>query len=142
MKKLLILLVLFTSCKTKQSTVIHKTDSIIVTKVIKVTPSRLNELVIQNVCDSLGNLKIINYTNTSDKVQTTLKTVKNTLILEVNIDSLKQEWIKERKTSILKEKIVVEKKYIPKFVYYIIIYSILATLFIFRKPLLRLIKPI
>ena len=135
---LVVLSAMLTSCKSKHtSTTVTKTDTIKVTKVIKVTLSSLNELVIEDICDSLGQLKPINYTNTQGSVKTTLKTIHNTLYLEVDVDSIKEVAIKEYKSSVTdKNKIVtIEKKYIPKWVWYCLIYSILASLWIFRKPL-------
>ena len=66
MKKLIIILTLIlVGCKAKHTTTtITKTDTIQTTKVIKVHPKTLNELIIENVCDSLGELKLINYSNT------------------------------------------------------------------------------
>ena len=142
---LVILSVLLTSCKAKKiTTTEYKTDTIKITKIIKVTPKSLNELVIESLCDSLGNLKPINYTNTQGKVKTIIKTVNNTLYVEVDTDSIREIAVKEYKSSITDKVQVTEitKKYIPKWVWYVLIYSILASVWIFRKPLLKLIKPI
>ena len=143
MKKLLIILLLFASCKSKHTTTtITKTDTITKNSIIKIHPKQLNEIVIEEICDSLGNLRPIFYTSTSGKVRTTLKSDKNALKLGVNIDSLKQQWVKEYRSKTNTKEVVkvVTKKYIPKWVWYNLIYSILATLWIFRKPLIRIIK--
>lgn len=133
---------LLAGCKTKHTTTtITKKDTVKIDRIVKIHPKQLNEIVIEDICDSLGTLKIINYTNTTGKVKTTLKSDKNTLKLQVNIDSLKQEWVKEyeSKNFTQKETKVITEKYIPKFFWYNLIYSILATLYIFRKPLLKLL---
>lgn len=145
MKKLIVVLLLFVGCKSNIKTVeTTKVDTVRVSKVIKIDKPQLNELIIENVCDSLGNLKIINYTSNSGKLKTSLKSDKNTLKLEVNLDSIKQVWEKEYKSSILdvKEKETIIKKVIPKWVWYSILINILLLVWIFRKPLLRLINPI
>ena len=140
----IIIMILFSlfSCRTKSTTTtVTKTDTILKTKVIKITNPQLNERVIESVCDSLGNLIPISYVNSSNKVKTSLKSDKNTLKLEVNIDSLKQEWMKEYKSkeNIKEVERIVEVKHIPKWAWYVLIYAILLTAWTFRKPLLKLI---
>ena len=140
----IIIMILFSlfSCRTKSTTTtVTKTDTILKTKVIKITNPQLNERVIESVCDSLGNLIPISYVNSSNKVKTSLKSDKNTLKLEVNIDSLRQEWIKEYKSkeNIKEVERIVEVKHIPKWAWYVLIYAILLTAWTFRKPLLKLI---
>ena len=143
--KILFLFLFLVGCKTKHTTTtITQKDTIRLNKVVKIHPKQLNELVIENICDRLGNLKIINYTNTTGKVKTTLKSDNNSLKLEVDIDSLKQQWVKEYQSKeYTKEEVkVITERYIPKWVWYNLIYSILATIWIFRKPLLKLITKI
>ena len=146
LKILFLFLFLFlVGCKTKHTTTtITQKDTIRLNKVVKIHPKQLNELVIENICDSLGNLKIINYTNTTGKVKTTLKSDNNSLKLEVDIDSLKQQWVKEYQSKeYTKEEVkVITERYIPKWMWYSLIYSILTTIWIFRKPLLKLITKI
>lgn len=129
------------SCKSKKEIIeIHTTDTIYKKEVIKIDKPQLNSILIENVCDSLGNLKIINYTSTSKNVKTTLKSDKNNIKLEVNIDSIISSEIEKYKSSIktIKTDEISEVK--NPLNLKLLIYSILTTIWIFRKPLLKLIK--
>ena len=143
MKKVVIIILiilissLFYSCKSKKTTTeIYKTDTIYKSEIIKITPARLNSLLIESVCDSLGKLKPFNYTFGTGNDKVSLKTINNTISLEVNYDSIKQSAINEykSKTDINKKEII--KPYIPKWVWYSIILNVLFILWTFRKPLL------
>jgi len=136
------LFILF-GCKAKRVThTIYKTDTIKEHSVLKIQTPQLNSIRIDEVCDSLGNLKPITHTFNSGKVKTVFKTVDNTIYLEQNIDSIIDSEINKYKSSITKEKEVLIKYKTPKWAWYSLIFSILATVWIFRKPLLRIIKPI
>lgn len=140
---LILLLLFFYSCGTKK--VIKETtkiDTIYKSEVIKITPPQLNGIKIESVCDSLGRLKTFNYTFSNGKVKTVLKTIKDTLYLETNIDSIVDSKLKEYKSSYENNKEVIKVPYIPKWVWYSLIFNILLLMWIFRKPLIRLIKPI
>lgn len=139
----ILLLTIAFGCKAKVvSTEVHTTDTIYKSEIIKIDKPQLNEIFIETICDSLGNVLPIYYTNTSNNVKTTLKSYQSGLKLEVNVDSIVNSRLSEYKSSLVKEKEVLVKYKIPKWVWYNLIYSVLATLFIFRKPLLMLIKPI
>ena len=109
MRILLIILLAFLliGCKTKKNTVeTHSTDTIRIEKIIKITPAQLNSLTIDNPCDSLGNLKPFSYSFVSGNNETTVKTLKNTIFIEQNLDSIKQVWEKEnQKSSFTSEKL-------------------------------------
>jgi len=142
---LLFLTYFLTSCKTQTKVVeITKIDTIYKKEIIKIDRPQLNSIIIENICDSLTGLKLINYTNTSNNVQTTLKSVNNSLIFEVNTDSIVNSKIELFKSTYKGESIkeTIRVKYIPKWVYYNLIISILAIGYIFRKPIFRLINPI
>jgi hypothetical protein len=97
---IILLAFLLIGCKTKKNTVeTHSTDTIRIEKIIKITPAQLNSLTIDSPCDSLGNLKPFSYSFGSDKNKTTVKTLKNTIYIEQNLDSLKSVWEKENKKS-------------------------------------------
>lgn len=134
---------IFYGCRAKKEYV-HTTsvDTLKVTKIIKVMPRQLNSIVIDEVCDSLGNLKPFKYTFGTGKNKTVLKAVNNTLYLEQNLDSIKQVWEKEFKSSATTEKERVEIPVTPKWAWKVLIYAILCTIWIFKKPLLKLIKPL
>ena len=104
MKKLIIIILiasLFLSCKSKKVvSEIIKTDTIYKSEIIKITPTQLNSIKIESICDSLGSLKQFNYTFSSGKVKTVLKTIKDTLYLESNVDSIIESKVKEYETII------------------------------------------
>ena len=146
MKKIIIIILIscaFYGCKSAKVTKVStKTDTIYKSEVLKITPPQLNSIKIESVCDSLGNLKPFNYTFTSNKVKTVLKSVKDTLYLTYNIDSIVDSRVEEFKSSI-KDTSVEEIKYIKRpFNLYSIFLNIILALFIFRKPIARLILPV
>jgi hypothetical protein len=97
---IILLAFLLIGCKAKIKTVeTHSTDTVRVEKIIKITPSQINNLTIDTPCDSLGNLKPFNYTFGSDKNKTTVKTLNNTIYIEQNLDSIKSIWEKEQNKS-------------------------------------------
>ena len=109
MRILLIILLAFLliGCKTKKNMVeTHSTDTIRIEKIIKITPEQLNSLTIDSPCDSLGNLKPFSYSFGNENNKTTVKTLKNTIYIEQNLDSLKSVWEKEnQKSSFISEKV-------------------------------------
>ena len=144
-KTLLILCVILslTSCRTKKETsTTFVKDTIYTSKVITIDNPQLTEIFIDNVCDSLGRLKVINYTSNSNSTKTILKSDKNTLKLSINIDSIISSEIEKYKGSIKTEKEVIIKEVKRPLNLWVLLYSILATLWILRKPLLKLILPL
>jgi len=142
---LFLLIIILSGCRTKYKTIeTTKTDTLRVEKIVKINVPQIQTVTIESPCDSLGNLKPINYTNTSGKVKTTLKSIKNNLVMEVNIDSivdsLEKEYKSKTKTVIQKEKVIKYKN--RSWAWYSLIFNLLALGWIFRKPLIRLIKPI
>jgi len=132
---------LFTSCKVRKEIIeTHSTDTIYKNSIIKIDKPQLNTIKIENVCDSLGRLKMINYTSTSNNAKTTLKTVDNSLILEVNIDSIVNSKVNEYKSSLKTEKQVIIKEVKRPLNLWVLLYAITATLWIIRHPLMKLIK--
>ena len=133
---LIILALLLISCKTKYITSVEtKTDTITTVKVIKIDKPQLNEIIIENICDSLGQLKRINYISRGNNTKTSLKSSKNSLILSVNIDSIVNSELETYKSSLKTEfkETIVEKRYIPKWVWYNLAISILLIGWIFRR---------
>ena len=148
MKKVIVIILvllissLFYSCKSRKTvTEITKTDTIYKSEIIRVTPAQLNTIKIESVCDSLGRLKSFNYTFTNGTIKTVLKTIKDTLYLESNVDSIVNSKVNEYKSSITKDKQVIIKEVKRPLNWYLLIYSLIASIWIFRKPLIRLIKP-
>jgi uncharacterized protein YcfL len=146
MRKIIIIILiswLFISCKSKKSYVeTHSTDTIYKSSVIEIQKPQLNSLVIENICDSLSVLKPFNYTFISNNVKGTLKSVNNMLKLDVNIDSIVNSKVNEYKSSIKTEKEVIIKEVKRPFNLYSILLNVIFGLWIFKKPLIRLIKPI
>jgi hypothetical protein len=148
MKRLLFFLLIISlfSCKTKKIYLTEsKTDTVRIEKVVKFTPSQLNELVISEPCDSLGQLKSFSYTLGSGNDKLIVKTIDNKIYIEQNLDSIKQIWEKELiKSKEISEKIV-EIPTIPSYIYKIIITSLILNfilvIFTFRKriPFLNLL---
>ena len=142
MKKLIIILIIFSSCgTTKEITKEVKRDSTRVHIKRVVTPQLLNTITFEEVCDSVGNLNIIGYKYVQGKTKTILRTVNNTITLEVDTDSIVNEKIKEFKSTYQsKDKVVIKYK-TPSWVYKSLILNLLLLAFIFRKfiPLLKMI---
>ena len=138
---LIMIFLLFTSCKVRKEIIeTHSTDTIYKNSIIKIDKPQLNTIKIENVCDSLGRLKMINYTSTSNNAKTTLKTVDNSLILEVNIDSIVNSKVNEYKSSLKTEKQVIIKEVKRPLNLWVLLYAIATTLWIIRRPLMKLIK--
>ena len=136
MKKLFIILLLFYGCKAKHTTTtVTKTDTIFKEKIVTITEPVFNDVIIKEPCDSLGNLKPINYTTSSGKVKVVLKSVRDTLYLTTNVDSIVDSRVNEFKSSYKTEKEVITKTKTPKWAWYSLIINVLLLLWIFRKVL-------
>lgn len=134
------------SCKSKKVYVeTHSTDTIYKSEVIKITPSRLNKLVIDSPCDSLGNLNQFNYTLGTGNDKLTVKTINNTIYVEQNLDSIKESAIKEYKNSVKISETLVEIEVIPGWIWKYLVISLglnlIFTLYLFRKkiPILNML---
>ena len=138
----LFILLLLVGCKAKHTTTtVTKTDTIYKEKIVKITEPIINEVIIEQPCDSLGNLKPINYTTNAGKVKVVLKSIRDTLYLTTNVDSIVDSRIKDYKSSYKAEKIeIVKVKYKnKKIMWYSLLLNLLLLGWIFRKPLLKLI---
>jgi len=146
MKKIIIIILismLFISCKTKKSYVeTHSTDTIYKSSIIEIQKPQLNSLIIENICDSLSIVKPFNYTFVSNNVKGTLKSEHNTLKLEVNVDSIVNSKVNEYKSSVKTKKELIIKEVKRPFNFYSILLNVIFGLWIFRKPLIKLIKPL
>lgn len=140
---LILMLFLFIGCRTKKEIIeTHSTDTIYKSEVITIEKPQLSEIIFDNPCDSLGILKPIFYTYTTDNVKATLKSIDNSLKLEINLDSIKESAIKDYKSSVKEEKKETPAPYIPNWIKKILGISLLlnfiAGVWIFRKPLLKI----
>lgn len=142
---IIVILILVAGCKSKKVvSTSEKSDTIIKNKVVTITPSQLNELVIDNPCDSLGNLKPFYYKTSSGKVNTIIKSKNDTIYVQQNIDSLKQVWEKEFISSYKaeKEQIIEEVEVWPWWLKSVLWYTFCLTLFVvirFRKTIFQVV---
>jgi len=134
---------LMLGCKAKIASIeTHTTDTIYRNEIVKIDKPQLNTIFIDNICDSLGVLKPIYYTSTSNNVRTTLKSDNNTLRLEVNVDSIVNSKVNEYKSSLKTKETVLIKYKNKKIMWYSLGLNLLLLGWNLRKPLFRLIKPI
>lgn len=139
---IIILLILIFGCKTKNTiTTVTSKDSVRVEKILTITLSSLDEIVIEEPCDSLGHLKPFKYSTTSGKVKTTLQAKGDTLYLTKNVDSIVDLRIKEYKLTLTdkKERIVITKRYIPKWCWYSLGLNSLLLIWTFKRILIKFI---
>jgi len=133
-----VLLLLLLSCKSKKEVIETKTsDTIYQREILKITPKQLNRIVVDDICDSI---RPFYYTLKIGKDKTIIKTVDNKLVVENERDSIVERDSELKKTSIKNEKIVEIKEIKNPINLKLLIYSIIATLYILRKPLIKLIK--
>ena len=137
---LILLAILMTSCRSKKTTTDIQRDTIYKSEIIRITPSQLNSLVIESICDSLGQLKPFNYTFGSGKTKTIIKTLDNKIYIEQNIDSIVNSRLKEYKSSLKDREVIITKYKTPKLAWYSYALNILFLLWTFKTPLLKLIK--
>ena len=98
MKKLLIILIIFSSCSSKKTIVEYK-DRIItdtVTKTVKeISVERFTDtLIIKSPCDSLGNLKPFKQVVSTDQGKYTLTGANNVITAELDLNGYKKIWEK------------------------------------------------
>ena len=135
MKKIIILIIalLLSSCRAKVIKTDIQRDTIYKSKIVKLTPPTANQIQIDNVCDSLGVLKPIKYINTQGKVRTIVKTLNNTLYLDVNTDSIKDVAVNEFKSTLKDKQETIIKYRVPKWAWYSLILNVLLLAWTFRK---------
>jgi len=139
MKYLLIIFLLFASCKVKKPIVITNTirDTIHITKIQKIRVPVQSTITIEKPCDSIGILSDFKRTFKADKVFVQVSSNKGNIEVKINLDSLKQEWVRtyEGKTKIIVKEIPVEvpKPFIPKWIWWISGGFILSLVWNFKK---------
>ncbi len=140
--KIFIITLLLSSCKAKVIKTEIQRDTIYKNKIVKITPPSVNEIKIENVCDSLGNLKEVKYITKQGKVKTIVKTLENTLYLQIDTDSIKDVAVSEYKSTLKDKQETIIKFRVPKWAWYSLLINAILLAWIFRKPLFRIIKPI
>ena len=98
---LLLLIILITSCRSSVKVVeTHSIDTVFIEKIITITPAQINALVIDNPCDSLGNLKPFDYSFSKGESETKITAKNNVILLEVKASEVVETNIKEKIVSI------------------------------------------
>ena len=142
MKKIIVLLsLILIGCKAKHTTTtIIEKDTLRVDKIVKIIPEQLNQIFIDDPCDSItGELKIFSHVITTPSAEVSLKSTEKGISMSVNIDSLRQVWEKEYKSSnksTFIKKATIEYKN-KKLMWYSLILNFILLLWIFRKPLMN-----
>jgi hypothetical protein len=143
MRKLIIILIIFSSCTAKKVVTeykeVIKRDSIYVTKEKKVFERVVDTFKIEKPCDSLGNLKQFKRTLITPQGKITLNGFNN--VIQANIDLNSYENTIETKYKLMYDKKVSELsteivKY--KTPFWMWVYIVLATLIIFLLLRIRL----
>ena len=108
---LVFILFLF-NCKAKKTVVEYKErivkDTVNVFKERLVTKQVIDTLLIEEPCDSLGNLKEFEKEIRTEKAKVTLKSVDGNIRVDVNLDSIVNQRISEFKATYNKEKEIKE----------------------------------
>lgn len=146
MRVLIVVLLLIFGCKAKQTTlekVITKTDTIFTEKVKEIQVPIESIVTINNPCDSTGILKGFKQRFKTKTVYVTVEGKNNEIDVKINLDSIKQEAVKEyvsKNTSEI-ETIEIIKYKIPKWVWWSLLVNVLLLLYLFRRfiPLLKLL---
>jgi len=140
MKKLIpIIAFLFLfSCKSKIDTTstFDKRDSIIRIEKIVYTPGATKEIIIEKPCDSLGILKDFEREFVSGGNTVILRGSNGVMTTRIVLAPSIDKFVSENRDSVSKERIVqtvTVKRKIAKFWWYLLGYSILATVYIFRR---------
>lgn len=108
----LILILFLHSCTAKKTVVEFKEkivkDTVNVYKERLVTKQVIDTLLVEQPCDSLGNLKDFEKEIKTEKAKVTLKSVNGSIEVQVNLDSIVNQRIKEFKSSYKTEKEIKE----------------------------------
>ena len=156
MKKILIILILLTSCKPQQITVtkteyVH--DTISVEKIVKINVPVKQVVEIESPCDSLGNLKPFKTVLKSEKGNVTVVGKDNSISVEFNLDSIKEVHLKEFQSHVSDKVEIREvevKQPLPKWIWYSLGLNLILLIWTFKKlifsaasnmfPALKLLK--
>jgi hypothetical protein len=142
MRKIILLIIinLLFSCVSKkivtETKEVIKRDSIYIVKDRFVTKQVNDTIVINKVCDTLGNLKSFDRVIKTNNVKVTLKSVKGSIQATVDIDSLVNERIREFKENYQSKtetkEVKITKYRIPFWVWAVITLESLVILLLFR----------
>ena len=137
---LLLVLFFFNNCRTKKTVTEYK-DKIVHDTIIKnvtktVTKQIKDTILIEEPCDSIGNLKDFSRVIKNDKAKVEVSNSKGNIEVKINIDSLVNSKVEEFKKN-YKSEVIIKKKEIVKFrtpwyMYVIIGFSILLNIVLIR----------
>jgi ABC-type uncharacterized transport system auxiliary subunit len=129
-------------CKVKRiEHTVYKTDTIKTSSIIKIREPQLTGLTIDSPCDSLGQLKPFIFTYGNDNDKKTVKSIDNKLVIIDDKKADTTKTVEKERISISEEKETIIKYKTPKWVWYSLLVNLLAGIWIFRKPLLKMVKP-
>lgn len=137
---LLLVLFFFNNCRTKK-TVTEYRDKIVHDTIIKnvtktVTKQIKDTILIEEPCDSIGNLKDFSRVIKNDKAKVEISNSKGNIEVKINIDSLVNSKVEEFKKNYKSEVVIKEKEVIkfrtPWYMYAIIGFSILLNITLIR----------
>ena len=134
--------ILLSGCKAKRiEHTVYKTDTIKTNTVLKITEPQLTDLTIDNPCDSLGQLKPFIFTYGNDNDKKTVKSIDNKLVIVDDKKADTTKTVDKERVSVTEEKEVIIQYKIPKWCWYVLIYSILLTVWTLKKfiPYLKLL---
>jgi len=142
MRKIILLIIIgiFYGCVSKkivtETKEVIKRDSIYIVKDRFITKQVNDTIVINKVCDTLGNLKSFDRVIKTNNVKVTLKSVKGSIQATVDIDSLVNERIREFKENYQSKtetkEVKITKYRTPLWVWAVITLESLVILLLFR----------
>ncbi|MEE9408125.1 MAG: hypothetical protein V3V28_08630 [Polaribacter sp.] len=91
-----------------------KKDSTIINTRTEITPASKTDLILRNVCDSLGNIKIAELQTQLGKTNIKIRTIDNTIYLEANTDSIIQVYKSKYEYKFKQDSIALNSSYKEK----------------------------
>lgn len=137
---LLLVLFFFNNCRTKKTVTEYK-DKIVHDTIIKnvtktVTKQIKDTILIEEPCDSIGNLKDFSRVIKNDKAKVEVSNSKGNIEVKINIDSLVNSKVEEFKKNYKSEVVIKEKEVVkfrtPWYMFVILVFSILLNIVLIR----------
>lgn len=137
---LLLVLFFFNNCRTKKTVTEYK-DKIVHDTIIKnvtktVTKQIKDTILIEEPCDSIGNLKDFSRVIKNDKAKVEVSNSKGNIEVKINIDSLVNSKVEEFKKNYKSEVVIKEKEVVkfrtPWYMFVILGFSILLNIVLIR----------
>jgi hypothetical protein len=116
-------------CRTKKQFIENNTtDTLRMDKVVSITPPLYSNFVIGRPCDSLGKVVPFNYVVRNGKVQTKIRTIKEQIVVEQNVDSIVESAIKEYRSKAVSKVKIVEVYRTPFWFWYLVILNLVLVI--------------